>query len=107
MAYDVQPDGAVAHGREFIDGTALREKGAKGAYDGLKVDQAGNLFTSAPGGLQIVSSAGKPLGMIVTDDLVSNCAWGDDGSTLYLTSNHMICRIKTKTRGDKFQAGTK
>jgi gluconolactonase len=107
MAYDVQPDGAVTHGREFIDGTALREKGAKGAYDGLKVDQAGNVFTSAPGGLQIVSSAGKPLGMIVTDDLVSNCAWGDDGSTLYLTSNHMICRIKTKTRGDKFQAGAK
>lgn len=105
MAYDVQPDGTVTHGREFIDGRPLREKGAKGAYDGLKVDKAGNIFTSAPGGLQIVSPGGKTLGMVVTGDLVSNCAWGDDGSTLYLTSNHMICRIKTKTRGDKFQAG--
>lgn len=107
MAYDVQPDGSVTHAREFVDGTALRAKGGKGAYDGMKLDQSGNLFTSAPGGLQIVSPAGQTLGMIVTDTLISNCAWGDDGSTLYFTANHMVCRVKTKTRGDKFQAGAK
>ncbi len=107
MAYDVQPDGSVTHGREFVDGTPLRAKGGKGAYDGMKLDQAGNLFTSAPGGLQIVTPAGQTLGMIVTGDLISNCAWGDDGSTLYFTDNHMVCRVKTKTRGDKYHAGTK
>jgi gluconolactonase len=35
----------------------------------------------------------------LTGDLVANCAWGDDGSTLYLCSNHNLCRVKLKTKG--------
>ena len=84
-----------------------RAVASKGAYDGLKVDKEGNIFTSAPGGLQILSPAGKPLGLIVSDTVISNCAWGDDGGTLYFTADHILCRIKTKTRGDKFRSGSK
>jgi gluconolactonase len=42
------------------------------------------------------------LGYVKTGDLIANCAWGDDGSTLYLTANHWLCRVKTTTKGDKF-----
>ena len=31
-----------------------------------------------------------------------NCAWGDDGSTLYMTSHMYLARVKTKTRGAGF-----
>jgi len=92
----------IANGRVFANGTDAQARGLKGAYDGLKVDQSGNVFTSAAGGLQILSPAGKSLGLIVTETVISNCAWGDDGSTLYFSADHIVCRIKTKTRGDKF-----
>jgi gluconolactonase len=29
----------------------------------------------------------------------ANLAWGDDGSTLYLTSNTAVWRVKTKAKG--------
>jgi gluconolactonase len=29
----------------------------------------------------------------------ANCAWGNDGSVLYITANKSLCRIKTLTRG--------
>ncbi len=103
MAYDVQPDGSVSHGRVFADARALGVSDQKGAYDGLKLDRHGNVFTAAPGGLQIFAPDGHLLGTIITETLISNCAWGDDGSTLYFTADHMLCRLKTLTHGDKFQ----
>jgi gluconolactonase len=29
----------------------------------------------------------------------ANVAWGDDGSTLYITANKAVWRVKTKTTG--------
>ena len=52
--------------------------------------------------LLVISKDGKHLGTISTDDLVANCAWGDDGSTLYMTTNSRLARVKTKTRGAGF-----
>ena len=42
---------------------------------------------------------GKLLGHILTGQRTANCNWGDDGSTLYMTADFYICRIKTRTRG--------
>ncbi len=46
----------------------------------------------------VVSPDGKHLGRIETGQRTSNCNWGDDGSTLYLTADSYICRVKTKTK---------
>jgi gluconolactonase len=72
-----------------------------GITDGMKVDKDGNLFASGPGGLHVFAPDGTHLGTISPDsrDPISNCAWGDDGSTLYMTVNHHIARIKTNTKG--------
>lgn len=99
MAYAVQADGSLDAGRLFFDARPLDGKGRGGSCDGMKVDVAGNIFSSGPGGVVIISPEGKHLGTISTGTLIANCAWGDDGSTLYLTCHHMLCRVRTSTKG--------
>lgn len=99
MAYDVQPDGNVGRGRIFYDAKARVAQKLPGALDGLKVDAKGNIFTTGPGGILVLSPAGKHLGTIFPGDVVANVAWGDDGSTLYMTVNHQLMRVRTSTKG--------
>jgi gluconolactonase len=101
-AFDVQPDGSLANPRIFFDAKHLVKKGLAGSPDGFKVDYNGNLLATGPGGVLVISAQGKHLGTIVTGDLVANCAFGDDGSTLYMTSNKMLCRVRLKTHGAGF-----
>ena len=103
MAYDVQPDGGIANGRVLFDATPLRAPDRKGGCDGLKVDTRGNLFATGPGGVLVISAGGKHLGTLNTGQATGNCAWGDDGSTLYITADMFLCRVKTATRGAGFQ----
>ena len=84
MRYEVKPDGTLANGRVFFDMTSAP---GEDAIDGLKVDRQGNVYVSGPGGLWILSPAGKHLGTIVGPEHPHNFAWGDaDGKTLYLTA---------------------
>src|SRR5262249_4731463 len=62
MRYEVQPDGTLRNGQLFFDMTSA---GTEDALDGMKIDKAGNLYVSGPGGLWILSPAGKHLGTIV------------------------------------------
>ena len=98
LVFDVLPDGTLGYEKVFFDASELA-KTRQGMPDGLKVDRNGNLFATGPGGVLVISPEGRHLGTIMTGDLVANCAWGDDGSVLYLTSNHCLCRIKTMTKG--------
>ena len=102
MAYDLQADGTLARGRVFFDASALSKAGRQGLPDGMKVDAAGNVFASGPGGILVFSPQGKHLGTIVTGDLTANCAFGDDGSTLYMTVNHSLMRVRLKAKGPGF-----
>lgn len=100
MAYPVKADGTLEKGRVFYDATQW-VKSRKGLPDGMKVDHAGNLFATGPGGVLIFSPQGKYLGAINTDEPTANCGWGDDGSVLYITANNKLCRIRTKTKGGR------
>lgn len=98
MAYPVKPDGTIGPGRVFADVTSMAGK-FPGLPDGLKVDRAGNLWATGPGGVHIYSADGTRLGRLDTGEATANVAWGDDGSTLYITADMYLCRIKTKTKG--------
>jgi gluconolactonase len=98
MAYDVKADGTIDNERVFFNALPLMP-GRKGLPDGLKVDNAGNLFATGPGGVLVISPEGKHLGTINTGEATANCAWGNDGSVLYITADMYLCRIQTKTRG--------
>src|SRR6478736_10459760 len=60
MRYDVAPDGTLSGGRVFADLTSKTD----GLADGMKVDAQGNVFTTGPGGIWILSPTGKHLGTI-------------------------------------------
>jgi gluconolactonase len=98
----VRADGTLGSGRLFFDATPMVKQGLKGAPDGMKVDQKGNLFTTGASGILVISPEGKLLGRIDTTQQTANCNWGDDGSTLYITANNYLCRIRTKTKGNGF-----
>jgi gluconolactonase len=97
MRYEVNGDGTLSNGRILFDMT-----GAPGeeAFDGLKVDQEGNLYASGPGGVWIISSGGKHLGTIKAPKLPANFAWGDDdGRTLYMTARTGLYRMRLNIPG--------
>lgn len=99
MAYPLDANGNAGKGKLLYDATAMGKRGIPGLPDGLKIDRDGNLWASGPGGMLIISPAGKLLGRIEMGELTSNCAWGNDGSTLYMTVDGYICRVKTGTKG--------
>jgi gluconolactonase len=99
MVYDVQPDGTIANGKVFFDATAWAREKRPGSPDGMKVDKKGNLFATGPGGVHVFSPEGKHLGTIDTGVETANVAWGGDGSTLYITANTALLRVKLNTRG--------
>jgi gluconolactonase len=99
MAYDIQPDGTIARGRVFFDPAPLVAQGRIGSPDGMKVDRAGNLFATGPGGVLVFTPAGKHLGTIITGERTANVAFGDDGSTLYMTADKRLMRIRVSAKG--------
>jgi gluconolactonase len=99
MAYPVKADGAIGEGRVFADATADAKAKKPGLPDGMKVDVAGNIWATGPGGIFIFSPGGEHLGTIETGVPTANLAWGDDGGTLYITMNTAVWRVKTKTKG--------
>ena len=100
-AFDVKPDGTIASGRIFYDASSWK-KPNYGGPDGMKVDREGNLFAARPGGINVFAPDGKLLGSIETGVPTSNCAWGDDGSVLYVTAGTAVHRIRLNTRGAGF-----
>jgi len=97
MRYEVQSDGTLANGKVFFDMTSAP---GEDALDGMKVDQQGNLYVSGPGGLWVLSPAGKHLGTIIAPKHVHNMAWGDeDGKTLYLCGRSALYRMPLKVAG--------
>ncbi len=95
MAYDLDADGA-SNARVFYD---VNDQTADGAADGMKVDMAGNVFATGPGGVWIFAPDGTHLGTILMPEVTANVGWGDDGRTLYLTASTGLYRIELTTQG--------
>lgn len=97
--YDVAPDGSVKYARRLISypGTA------DDVPDGLKVDSRGNIWSTGPGGIRIITPEGKVLGQLKTPDLAqSNLAWGGpDWRTVYITAATNVYRLRIGVPGLK------
>ena len=100
-AFDVKPDGTIGGGRTFFDATSWVGK-YKGLPDGMTLDTAGNIFATGPGGVTVFAADGTFLGRINPGEATANCTFGDDGSTLYITADMYLCRIRTQTKGPGF-----
>ena len=97
--FNVKPDGTLDEGRTFFDGTKLFREAKKGLPDGLKVDLAGNVFATGPGGVLVFAADGTHLGTLLTGQATANCAFGNDGKTLYMTADSYLCRTRLSTAG--------
>jgi gluconolactonase len=97
MRYDVAADGSASNGRVFAD---LTSAPGEDAIDGIKVDAAGNVYVSGPGGLWVLSADGVHLGTIVAPRHVHNMAWGGrDGRTLLLCARDRVYTMRLNVAG--------
>jgi gluconolactonase len=98
MRYTVKPDGTVTDAKLLLDVTPDNRPGVP---DGMKVDSEGNIYSAGPGGIWIISPAGKALGTILVPGRTSNTAWGGpDHKTLYITGSEGIFRVHLKIAGE-------
>ncbi len=101
---DPKDDGRLINAHIFFDATRWKKANYSGP-DGLIVDREGNLFAARPGGINVFAPDGSLLGSIETGVATSHCAWGDEGSTLYITASSAVFRIRLSTRGIGFEKG--
>ena len=94
--FEVKPDGTVTGGRVWAELTGEGE----GRPDGMKMDSAGHLYCTGPGGAHIFDAQARCLGVIRTPERVTNIAWGDaDLKSLYLTGTTALYRARVKVPG--------
>jgi gluconolactonase len=98
MAFPVNDDGTLGASRVFADVTSSAAT-KRGLPDGMKVDAAGNLFATGPGGVLVFAPDGTHLGTFNTGEATANCGWGEDGSVLYITADMYIGRVRLTTKG--------
>jgi gluconolactonase len=97
-AFDVGPNGALSNGRMLIEYSP--DTPGKEGPDGLKVDTAGNLWTTGPGGIRIITPGGKVLGQIKLPEVAANLAFANAGKTAYITASTSIYRLPVATPGE-------
>ena len=91
VAHTLDREGNSTGYKPFIERAALA------GGDGLKIDSQGNMWASGRDGINVITPAGKRIGIIRGDDVMSNCEFGADGY-LYISTNHRLTRVKVKAR---------
>lgn len=92
--FTVSPDGKRLSGGEVF------HKVEPGYCDGLRVDEEGNLWSSAGDGVHCIAPDGKLLGKVLVPHTVSNVAFGGPHkSRLFITASHALCAIFLNRRG--------
>ena len=93
--FDVKPDGTLANGRIFASG--IKDSMKPGVPDGMKCDQRGNVWVTAPGGLWVYNPEGQLIGKVSIPELSANLHWGgDDWRTLFVCATTSVYAVDTR-----------
>ena len=90
---------------DVVDGRALDEPRVfaviePGLPDGLRVDEHGNVWTSARDGIHVLDPDGRELGRILVPETVANLVFGGpDGRRLFITATSSLYAIDVLVRG--------
>jgi gluconolactonase len=68
--FDVAPDG------RSLSGGAVFAESQVGMFDGLRVDTAGNVWTSSGDGVRCYAPDGTLIGIVRVPEVVANCCFG-------------------------------
>lgn len=86
--------GGITNETTFVD---MNGDARTGAPDGIKVDTDGNVYAAGPGGVWIISPAGKHIGTLRTPAKITNPAFGGrDLRSLYMTAFGALYRIRLR-----------
>jgi gluconolactonase len=89
----------VVDGRDLLDPRVFYVA-EPGIADGFRVDEEGNVFTSAADGIHVVAPDGTLLGRIFVPEKTSNCVFGGpDGRRLFITAGTSLYAIDLATAG--------
>jgi len=95
--FELRADGSIAKRRFFAD---MSFDDAPGSPDGIKVDAAGQVFCTGPGGIWVFSPAGERLGIIRCHEPAVNFAFGgNDLRTLLICAHTSVYTLRVKTPG--------
>lgn len=94
-AYDLGENDSLVNARIFYDATEAA-KSESGLPDGLKIDRDGNVFATGPGGVWIFNKDARLLGKIKIPVSTANCAFSEDGKTLFMTADNYLLRLKMR-----------
>ena len=97
-AYDLAADGTTSGKRRLVDVT---DDSTPGRVDGVRVDTAGRVWFTCPGGICVVDpTSGSVIERLATPKRATNLAWGGVGlSELYITALTDVYRVKTRATG--------
>jgi len=70
-----------------------------GLPDGMAVTKTGYVFASGPTGIFIIHPSGDVMGRLNTGRACANCTFGEDGSTLFITAQDRLLKLKTRVKG--------
>jgi len=94
--FNVNRDGTLGNGKIWAE---LNKDGI-GVADGMKIDQAGNLYCCGPGGIHVFDQVGVYLGIIKIPEQAANFNWGDqDLSSLYICASTTLYRLRMNIPG--------
>ena len=92
-SYKLDSLGHIESKEIFFDASDLVSK-RKGLPDGLEVHPKGYVFATGPGGVLILNKEGKHLGTLLTGQPTSNVAFNSDHTSLFMTANSYVLRLK-------------
>jgi gluconolactonase len=93
-AFDVDPDGAS------LSGGSIFHKIEPGYCDGMRVDEHGNIWSSAADGVHCINSAGKLIGKILVPHRVANLTFGGWAKNrLFIAGSGTLYAIFVNCRG--------
>jgi gluconolactonase len=96
-AVELDASGVAVRRRIFAD---MSSDATNGVPDGMKVDAAGRVFCTGPGGTWVFAPDGTRIGIIETPEVAANIAFGGaDLRTLLFTASTSVYTLRVKTPG--------
>ena len=93
VAFDVIDGRRLANPRTFY-------VAEPGLADGFRLDEHGNVFTSAGDGIHVVAPDGRLLGRLPVPEVTSNCVFGGpDRTRLFITASTSLYAVDLAVRG--------
>ncbi|HEX8037672.1 MAG TPA: SMP-30/gluconolactonase/LRE family protein [Chryseosolibacter sp.] len=101
-AYQVQPDGTLAHKQRY-GWLHVRDEDENAWSDGLKCDRDGRIYVATLSGIQVMDQLGRVNAIIPvprTKGQISNLCFGGPGfDMLYITCHDKVFRRKVNVKG--------